>query len=205
MPGSHKNGMLPHNNQGGFHLDKEKYPIDKAVPKEAEAGDVLFISYLVVHGSGVSESNEPRTTLLVQMRDPEDLPTVETHLSRAQGMMLRGIDPARKRKAGGGTNSGMGGSMGGGGMGMNGSMWICFRVSHPNSPCCNIARWSKCTYGTACCGGLACCCGIACCDVNAGSIGRGIAASRFAVGKFDRGLQAIASCSAHFELLLMRQ
>ena len=122
MPGSHKNGMLPHNNQGGFHLDKEAYPIDKAVPKEAEAGDVLFISYLVVHGSGVNESNEPRTTLLVQMRDPEDLPTVETHLSRAQGMMLRGIDPARKRKGSGGASSGMGGSMGGGGMGMKGSM-----------------------------------------------------------------------------------
>jgi phytanoyl-CoA hydroxylase len=29
----------------------------------------------------------------VQMRDPEDKPTVKTHESRGQGMMLRGHDP----------------------------------------------------------------------------------------------------------------
>ena len=93
MPGTHKNGILPHISQGNFHLDKERYPINKAIPAPAEAGDVLFISYLVIHGSGVNESDEERTTLLVQMRDPEDLPTVETHLSKGQGMMLRGINP----------------------------------------------------------------------------------------------------------------
>jgi hypothetical protein len=27
------------------------------------------------------------------MRDPEDAPTEAVHLSRGQGMMLRGIDP----------------------------------------------------------------------------------------------------------------
>jgi hypothetical protein len=31
------------------------------------------------------------------MRDPEDLPTVETHLSKGQGMMLRGVDPVAGR------------------------------------------------------------------------------------------------------------
>lgn len=97
MPGSHKNGILPHISEGNFHLDKDTYPLDKAMPTPAEAGDVLFISYSVVHGSGINESNEPRTTLLVQMRDPEDLPTVETHLSKGQGMMLRGVDPVAGR------------------------------------------------------------------------------------------------------------
>ena len=125
IPGSHKNGILPHITKGNFHLDKEKYPIDKAIPAPAEAGDVLFISYLVIHGSGVNESGEERTTLLVQMRDPEDLPTVETHLSKGQGMMLRGINPI----AGEGkspfaampnsTEISMGGAVGGS---MNGSM-----------------------------------------------------------------------------------
>ena len=52
---------------------------------------------------------ETALNALVQMRDPADNPTVKTHESRGQGMMLRGIDP---------TNAGMtktpssGGAMG---------------------------------------------------------------------------------------------
>ena len=65
----------------------------KATPCPAKAGDALFFSYLTIHGSGVNVSSEARTTVLVQMRDPTDPPTVETHVSRGQGMMLRGIDP----------------------------------------------------------------------------------------------------------------
>ena len=53
---------------------------------------MLFFSYLTVHGSGINVSNEARTTLLVQMRDPSDPPTKLVHVSRGQGMMLRGID-----------------------------------------------------------------------------------------------------------------
>jgi hypothetical protein len=41
----------------------------------------------------VNTSDEARTTLLIQMRDPTDKPTIKTHESRGQGMMLRGIDP----------------------------------------------------------------------------------------------------------------
>ena len=59
-----------------------------------KAGDVLFFSYLTIHGSGVNTSSEARTTVLVQMRDPLDRPTIKTHESRGQGMMLRGSDPA---------------------------------------------------------------------------------------------------------------
>ena len=54
---------------------------------------MLFFSYLTIHGSGVNLSQEARTTLLVQMRDPEDQPVVNMHESRGQGMMLRGYDP----------------------------------------------------------------------------------------------------------------
>ncbi|GIX06451.1 MAG: protein involved in biosynthesis of mitomycin antibiotics/polyketide fumonisin [Candidatus Poribacteria bacterium] len=93
VPGSHKLGPLPHIPEGGHHLPVDQYPIEEAVPLPAKAGDVLFFSYLTIHGSGINTSNEPRTTLLVQMRDPLDRPTVATHLSRGQGMMLRGIDP----------------------------------------------------------------------------------------------------------------
>lgn len=93
VPGSHRLGVLPHSNEGGYHLPFDEYPIEKAVPCPAQAGDALFFSYLTIHGSGVNTSSEARTTLLVQMRDPEDAPTADVHLSRGQGMMLRGIDP----------------------------------------------------------------------------------------------------------------
>jgi ectoine hydroxylase-related dioxygenase (phytanoyl-CoA dioxygenase family) len=93
VPGSHKNGILPHDGEGAWHLPFDKYPIESATPCPAKAGDVLFFSYLTIHGSGINVSNEARTTLLIQMRDPSDPPTIETHKSRGQGMMLRGEDP----------------------------------------------------------------------------------------------------------------
>lgn len=93
VPGSHKLGPLEHSSDGGWHLPFSEYPIESAVPCPAKAGDALFFSYLTIHGSGINVSNEARTTVLVQMRDPEDPPTIKTHESRGQGMMLRGIDP----------------------------------------------------------------------------------------------------------------
>jgi ectoine hydroxylase-related dioxygenase (phytanoyl-CoA dioxygenase family) len=93
VPGSHKLGPLEHNSEGGWHLPFDQYPVESAVACPAHAGDVLFFSYLTIHGSGINVSSEARTTLLVQMRDPTDPPTVKTHESRGQGMMLRGIDP----------------------------------------------------------------------------------------------------------------
>lgn len=93
VPGSYKGGMLPHNPEGSWHLDPKEYPVAEAVPIPAKAGDAIFFSYLTIHGSGVNESSEARTTLLVQMRDPADPPSFRTHESQGQGMMLHGIDP----------------------------------------------------------------------------------------------------------------
>jgi ectoine hydroxylase-related dioxygenase (phytanoyl-CoA dioxygenase family) len=92
VPGSHKLGPLPAVGED-HHLPQ--YPLEDAVPIPAKAGDAIFMSYLLVHGSGVNRSNEPRTTLLVQMRDPEDIPLAEKHVSRGQGMMLAGANPQR--------------------------------------------------------------------------------------------------------------
>lgn len=100
VPGSHKLGILDHSSEGGWHLPFSEYPVESAIPCEAEPGDVLFFSYLTIHGSGINQSEEARTTLLVQMRDPTDPPSFKTHLSRGQGMMLRGIDPIPSGKAG---------------------------------------------------------------------------------------------------------
>jgi ectoine hydroxylase-related dioxygenase (phytanoyl-CoA dioxygenase family) len=85
IPGSHKDGPREHDPEGSF---------ESATPQPAEAGDVLFFTYLTVHGSGVNVSDEARTTWLIQYRDPADPPTVKTHdHSLGQGMMLRGVDP----------------------------------------------------------------------------------------------------------------
>lgn len=93
VPGSYKEGPIPHVQEGGWHLPFDQYPLESSVACPAKAGDVLFFSYLTIHGSGVNTSNEARTTLLIQMRDPADPPSKLVHLSRGQGMMLRGFDP----------------------------------------------------------------------------------------------------------------
>jgi len=93
VPGSHKKD-LPHEKEGNWHLSPKDYPLSMATPLPAEAGDVVFFSYRTIHGSGVNVSNEARTTMLLQMRDPADPMTVRTHESRGQGMMLAGIDPS---------------------------------------------------------------------------------------------------------------
>ena len=93
VPGSHKGGLLPHIADGAWHLSPEEYPVADALPIEAKAGDALFFSYLTIHGSGINESGEARTTLLIQMRDPADPPSFRAHESNGQGMMLAGVDP----------------------------------------------------------------------------------------------------------------
>ena len=105
VPGSHKLGPQEHLNEGGHHLPVERFPVAEAVACPAKAGDVLFFTYLTIHGSGINESDEARTTLLVQMRDPTDHPLKQVHLSRGQGMMLRGSDPEADAGSGVGTSS----------------------------------------------------------------------------------------------------
>jgi phytanoyl-CoA hydroxylase len=92
VPGSHKLGPLESIGQD-HHLPEDRYPIESALALPARAGDAIFMSYLLVHGSGVNRSQEPRTTVLIQMRDPTDVPLNDRHSSRGQGMMLAGIDP----------------------------------------------------------------------------------------------------------------
>lgn len=122
VPGSHKLGLLPHEREGGWHLSPDKYPIEEATPCPARAGDVLFFSYLTIHGSGLNRSNEARTTVLVQMRDPLDPPSIRTHESRGQGMMLYGIDPSCCTVKPSSEAAPAGAAMGAMGMGAMGAM-----------------------------------------------------------------------------------
>jgi ectoine hydroxylase-related dioxygenase (phytanoyl-CoA dioxygenase family) len=91
VPGSHEYGPLE---PVGDDRHLPGYAIEDAVPLPAKTGDVIFFNYLLIHGSGLNLSAEARTTLLVQMRAPDDRPVVDRHLSRGQGMMLAGINPA---------------------------------------------------------------------------------------------------------------
>ena len=93
VPGSNRLGPLPHQTYGHHFLPLDEWPLDRAVPCDANAGDVLILNYLTVHGSYVNRSTRPRRLLLVQMRSPLDRPIVQTHLSPGQGTMLRGINP----------------------------------------------------------------------------------------------------------------
>ena len=100
VPGSYRDGPLEHDPDGSYHLSPAEWPIEKSVPCPAEAGDVLFFSYLTVHASGVNTSDEARTTWLIQFRDPADPPLTDQHTgSLGQGMMLAGIDPTARGHA----------------------------------------------------------------------------------------------------------
>lgn len=92
MPGTHKKGPIPCD-PGGFYLPPKDYPIEKGLPCPAKAGDALVFNYLTVHGSAPNRSTRPRRNILLQLRDPADRPLNELHVSRGQGMMLRGINP----------------------------------------------------------------------------------------------------------------
>ncbi|WP_336785672.1 phytanoyl-CoA dioxygenase family protein [Paenibacillus sp. MMO-177] len=91
IPGTHKNGMMPH--VGRHYLDHREYPISMATPCPAKAGDVLFFNYLTVHGSDVNRSTRNRRNVLFQYRDPMDVPTLDTHVNWGQGLMICGENP----------------------------------------------------------------------------------------------------------------
>jgi Protein involved in biosynthesis of mitomycin antibiotics/polyketide fumonisin len=91
IPGTHKNGMMPH--VGRHYLDHREYPISMATPCPAKAGDVLFFNYLTVHGSDINRSTRNRRNVLFQYRDPMDLPTADVHVNWGQGLMVCGENP----------------------------------------------------------------------------------------------------------------
>lgn len=88
IPGSHKRGPIPH--VGAYYLNHHEYPLSKAIPCPAKAGDVLFFNYLTIHGSDVNRSHRTRRNVLFQYRDPTDLPTEKVHINWGQGLMVCG-------------------------------------------------------------------------------------------------------------------
>lgn len=94
IPGSHKMGPVPH--VGSYYLDHREYPLSKATPCPAKAGDVLFFNYLTIHGSDINRSDRIRRNVLFQYRDAADLPTANVHVNWGQGLMVCGSNPEFK-------------------------------------------------------------------------------------------------------------
>jgi phytanoyl-CoA hydroxylase len=91
VPGSHKQGPLPH--VGAHYLNHKEHPISSGTPCPAQAGDVLFFNYLTIHGSDVNRSERTRRNVLFQYRDASDLPTENVHFDWGMGLMVSGENP----------------------------------------------------------------------------------------------------------------
>ena len=72
-PGTHKLGKLPISYRSQDSELLSKYPIENAIPVEAEPGDVVFFHYFTIHGSMPNRSNETRKTVLVQLHSGDDV------------------------------------------------------------------------------------------------------------------------------------
>ncbi|KAJ9589695.1 hypothetical protein L9F63_017101 [Diploptera punctata] len=96
-PGSHKLGPLKDVGviEKGEAYHYKEYPISKATPIYAKKGDVVVFSYLLLHGSYLNKSERVRRMFLLQLMGADDDPTVDTHRSPAQGLVLRGKNVRR--------------------------------------------------------------------------------------------------------------
>ena len=88
-PGSHNLGRIE-NSSGRTESDVlARYPIEGATAVDAKRGDVIFFSYLTLHGSTPNRSDHDRKTVLVQLISGSDYVLGETsHVD--EGLVLRG-------------------------------------------------------------------------------------------------------------------
>ena len=91
IPGSHKEGDLPH--VGAYYLNHKQYPISMGTPCPAKAGDVLFFNYMTIHGSDTNRSERTRRNVLFQYREASDYPTEKVHFDWGMGLMISGENP----------------------------------------------------------------------------------------------------------------
>ncbi|XP_041969170.1 phytanoyl-CoA dioxygenase, peroxisomal-like [Aricia agestis] len=95
-PGSHKLGPLedfgPKEGSAFHYVDQTKFPIERATPVIAEAGDVVIFSYLLIHGSTPNTSDRPRRMFLAQVYDAHDKPIGGEKAQPGNGWLLRGVN-----------------------------------------------------------------------------------------------------------------
>jgi ectoine hydroxylase-related dioxygenase (phytanoyl-CoA dioxygenase family) len=71
-PGSHRLGRVPETWGSQENSVLEQYPLENALPLEAEPGDVVFFHYFTIHGSMPNRSRKTRKTVLVQLHSGTD-------------------------------------------------------------------------------------------------------------------------------------
>ena len=86
-PGTHRLGPLAAS--AGWDRDfKARFPLEDLIPLDAEAGDMVFFSYLTVHGSRPNRSPRPRKSVLLQLYSGLDQTIGKVHADSA--LVLRG-------------------------------------------------------------------------------------------------------------------
>lgn len=99
-PGSHKLGRVEGADGRRQNDVLDQYPIDKAMPVEAKAGDVVFFHYFTLHGSMPNRAAATRKTVLCQLYDGHD--QVESGNQHPdERMVLRGWNHTISRHAAG--------------------------------------------------------------------------------------------------------
>jgi phytanoyl-CoA hydroxylase len=90
IPGSHKQGPLPHIRNGGApHLSPDEVQFSDTVAVPAEAGDVIFFSLWTIHGSDLNRTNLWRRVVRIGYRDPAN-PQIDGHALGRLGWMVQG-------------------------------------------------------------------------------------------------------------------
>ena len=87
IPGSHRDGNLPHNRQPGTN-DLVGAPAEtEGLIIEAKAGDVVAFSSLTLHATGANRSDRPRRVYLAQYT-PEAMLNPNTRQLRRNAIPL---------------------------------------------------------------------------------------------------------------------
>jgi phytanoyl-CoA hydroxylase len=97
-PGSHKLGRLE--NSSGLNASDSltPYPFSGATPLTVHRGDVLFFSYLTLHGSSANRSERIRKTVLVQMHSGDDEVLMNTEVNHVnERLVLAGWNHQMRR------------------------------------------------------------------------------------------------------------
>ncbi len=90
IPGSHKQGPLPHLRNGGApHLSPDKFQFSDTVAVPAEPGDVVFFCLWTIHGSDLNRTDFWRRVVRIGYRDPSN-PQVDGHALGRLGWIVRG-------------------------------------------------------------------------------------------------------------------
>ncbi|MEM7134354.1 MAG: phytanoyl-CoA dioxygenase family protein [Chloroflexota bacterium] len=101
LPGSHKQGALPHiieTDDGPCepHLPTDEWKLEDTIPVPAKRGDVVIFCYHTVHGSYINQTKHPRRLVRIGFRNPHNKQQYGYATGRP-GIMVHGY---REREAG---------------------------------------------------------------------------------------------------------